>query len=155
MNLRTWLIRKKVVKAVIYQSDKRIKTYYQIPKDNTITINKKTFIINDDDFYLDKDNIPTYLYQHNSTEPINPHDLKKSVLTPDYYNTAINSHVARDIFEATKGGMDLATLSLVVSVITLAVSGIGLYMVYKNLGEISQQVNKINEMIKLIGGITE
>lgn len=155
MNLTKTFNKKRVVKAVIYGADKRIKVFYVLPKNDSLTIKNVSYVINEKDFYLDNENIPTYLYRHDSTEPINPHDSKKSVLTPDYYNTAINAHVARDVFEATKGGMDFATISLVVSVITLVVVGGGLYMLFKNLGDTNLKVNSIYDLIKVIGGMTE
>ena len=155
MNLKKLLNKKRVVKIIIYAPDRRIHTFYEIPKDNRVSIKDKLYIINADDFYLDKELIPTYLYQQDSTEPINPQDMKKSLLSPTEYGLALKTHVAKDILDATKGGMDLATLSVIISAVTLVITGVGLYMLYKNVSVVSQNVTKIQDLIKIIGGVAE
>lgn len=87
--------RSKAVKAIITYPDKRVKTFWVVPKGHTITIGNNTFNINKEDFYLHK-GIPTYFYNTNNTEPVNVITEAQSKITPDDYNVAISSAVARD-----------------------------------------------------------
>ena len=139
------------VKAIVFESDKRVRVYYRVPKDNNITIGNKTYIINNVDFYLDSNSYPTYTYRFDSTEPINPMDNKKSILTPDYYNTAINNKVARDIFEASNKGMDIN-----IGVLLSGLAFVGVLVVWYLLDDkmtgMASKINELYDIIKALSG---
>ena len=157
-----WFINRKrkqtQVKALVYGKDKRVKVYYRVPSksdtETNITIEGKTYVVNDKDFFLDSKGYPTYTYRIDSTEPLDPFDSKKSVLSPDYYNTAINSHVARDIFESTQKGLDGNMLVVVLT----AVNFMGLlfvaYLMYDNFNFIGPKVEEILNLLKTLGGLS-
>jgi len=107
------------VKAIIFTKDKRIKTYYTKPEGNTLTINGKSYTINDQDWFIN-DGFPTYIFNDSDAQPKNPLINKTvPVMSPDDFNTAISSKVAKEIFDASSKGMDTATLSLIISFVTL------------------------------------
>jgi len=94
------------VKAIIFTKDKRIKTYYTKPEGNTITLNGKSYTINDQDWFIN-DGFPTYIFNDSDAQPKNPLVNKNvPVMSPDDFNTAISSKVAKEIFDASGKGMD-------------------------------------------------
>lgn len=138
-----------LVHAVVYTGDRRVRNYYRIPTGLEIKIKNKTFLINDKDFFLDMDSIPTFTYHINRTDPIDPFDTKKSVMTPEYYDIAINNKVASDIFASTKSKMDIAQLNLFVTIfVLLGVAALG-YLVYEQ----GNMINEMREVLRLLGGI--
>ena len=140
------------VKAIIFTKDKRIKTYYTKPEGNTITINNKSYTINDQDWFIN-DNFPTYVFNDSDAQPKNPLINKADpVMTPDDFNTAISSKVAKEIFDASGKGMDTATLSLILSFITLAAVGVVGYLFMTNFEQLSLTINEIREVLRIIGG---
>lgn len=147
------LNKNKLVHAIIFHEDKRVKNYYKVPVSGHITIDYKTYIINDKDFFIDKEGFPTYTYRVDSTEPLDPFNGTKSLLSPDYYNTAINSHVARDIFESTHKGMDTAMLSLLVSFLAFLAAAAAAYFTFSNGEDFIQRLNEIREVLRTIGGV--
>lgn len=144
-----WFAKDQLVHAVVFTGDKRIRNYYRIPQGNNIHINGRTFVMNDKDFFLDKESIPTFTYHVNRTDPIDPFDTKKSVMSPEYFDTAINNKVATDIFSATKTKMDTAMIALFISFVSLIGIGIVGYLIY----EIIPQINEIRDVLRTIGGV--
>ena len=147
-----WFYKDAAVKAIIFTKDKRIKTYYTKPEGNTITINNKSYTLNDNDWFIN-DNFPTYIFNDSDAQPKNPLINKSApVMTPDDFNTAISSKVAKEIFDASGKGMDTATLSLLVSFITLAAVGVVGYLFMTNFEQLSTTINEIREVLRIIGG---
>ena len=141
----------KAVKAIIFSKDKRIKTYYCIPQNKTITIGTNSFVINDDDFFL-SDGFPTYIYNDISSEPVNPNKLNnKTFMKPDDFNAAISSKVAREIFDAASNKMDAGGLGLIFSGITLAAVAILAYIGYSNFESMLAIINEIRDGLASLG----
>lgn len=140
--------RSKAVKAIITYPDKRVKTFWVVPKGHTITIGNNTFNINKEDFYLQK-GIPTYFYNTNNTEPVNVITEAQSKITPDDYNVAISSAVAREIFETSGGNKNPGLISLIFSILATALSGGAVYLVV----ELTKKVDQITEWLKVILGV--
>jgi len=155
--MNNWILRtfrkSKTIKALIYGVDKRIRVYYTIPQNNTLTIGNQTYIINEKDFFMDAKGFPTYTYRIDSTEPLDPFNTKKSVFTPDYYNTAINNHVARDIFDATEKGLDGSMLGIILGVATLGGLALVWFTTNEGLTNLVNQINEIREILRTIGGV--
>lgn len=138
-----------LVHAVVYTGDRRVRNYYRTPSGQEIKILNKTFLINDKDFFLDKDSIPTFTYHINRTDPIDPFDTKKSVMSPEYYDIAINNKVAKDIFASTKTKMDIAQVTLFISIFALiGIAAVG-YLIYEQ-GNI---INEMREALRILGGV--
>lgn len=138
-----------LVHAVVYTGDRRVRNYYRIPKGSEIKIANKTFLTNDRDFFLDMDSIPTFTYHINRTDPIDPFDTKKSVMTPEYYDIAINNKVASDIFASTKSKMDVAQVTLFIALFALiGIAAVG-YLVYEQ----SNVINEMREALRILGGV--
>jgi hypothetical protein len=140
------------VKAVVAYPDKRIKTHWAIPENNTITINGFTYLIKAEDMMLGK-GTPTFVYTSDSAEPINLMDLQKSLYTAQDFDTAISAKVAREILQAIDGKANLMLLAVGASVLAvIAVAG-AWYMLNEGLNAISTKIDELNAMIKLIGGL--
>jgi hypothetical protein len=140
------------IKAIIFTRDKRIKTIFENPENNTLTYNNKTYMLNDKDWFL-SEGFPTYIFNDSDIDPQNPLNPKvKSVMNPDELNIAMSSKVAREILDASKSGMDGNVLTLVLSILSLiAVGGVG-YLMVENFQSITITINEIREVLKLIGG---
>lgn len=147
--------KKQAVKAYVVYPNKRVKLFWAIPKDGFIKVDKKQFIVDDKSFYLGKDNIQTYYYDSNHVEPLNIFNPDKplSSMTPDDFDTAISAQVAREIFNATAGGVDKSTIALLLSGVTLlAVIVVG-YMALGNIDTILTKLQELEDLLKLIGGM--
>jgi hypothetical protein len=149
----TYFHKKTAVKVILFSKDKRVRIAYVNPSNNTLTAFKKTYTLNDSDWFI-SDGFPTYVFNDLDSEPQNPLNPKvRSLMSADDFNVAISSKVARDIFEASKAGMDSGTLGLVLNIITLlGVIVIG-YLTFDNFAILSERITEIREILKLIGGI--
>ena len=106
----SWFHKKTAVKVIVFTKDKRVRVDYVKPANNTLTAFKKTYTLNDSDWFL-SDGFPTYVFNDLDSEPQNPLNPKvRSLMSADDFNVAISSKVARDIFEASNKGMDGGTL---------------------------------------------
>jgi hypothetical protein len=149
----TYFHKKTAVKVIVFTKDKRVRVDYVKPLNNTLTAFKKTYTLNDSDWFL-SDGFPTYVFNDLDSEPQNPLNPKvRSLMSADDFNVAISSKVARDIFEASKGGMDSGSLGLILNIITLlGVAVIG-YLTFDNFTVLSERITEIREILKLIGGL--
>lgn len=143
---------KTAIKAIIFTRDKRIKTIYENPDNNTLTHNNKTYMLNDKDWFL-SEGFPTYIFNDTDIDPQNPLNPKiKSVMNPDELNIAMSSKVAREILDASKSGMDGNVLGLVLSIFSLIfIGGVG-YLMIENFQQITITINEIREVLRLLGG---
>lgn len=149
----TWFHKKTAVKVIIFSKDKRVKTAYVNPSNNTLTVFKKTYTLNDQDWFI-SEGFPTYIFNDVDSEPQNPLNPKvRSLMSADDFNVAISSKVARDIFEASKGGMDSGSLGLILSIFTLIGVAVVGYLTFDNFTQLSQSLSEIREILALIGGL--
>jgi hypothetical protein len=148
-----WFNKKTAVKVIIFSKDKRVRITYVNPQNSTLTAFKKTYTLNDNDWFI-SEGFPTYIFNDVDSEPQNPLNPKiRSLMSADDFNVAISSKVARDIFEASKGGMDSGSLGLILNIITLiGVAVIG-YLTFDNFATLSQSITEIREILSLIGGL--
>jgi hypothetical protein len=148
-----WFNKKTAVKVIIFSKDKRVRITYVNPQNSTLTAFKKTYTLNDNDWFI-SEGFPTYIFNDVDSEPQNPLNPKiRSLMSADDFNVAISSKVARDIFEASKGGMDSGSLGLILNIITLiGVAVIG-YLTFDNFTVLSERITEIREILSLIGGL--
>jgi len=143
---------KTAVKAIIFSKDKRVKTHFVNPEHNSITIQGKTYTLNDQDWFI-SEGFPTYVFNDRDAEPQNPlNPTRRSLMTADDFNVAISSKVAREIFDASNPKMDAGMIGLILSVITLIGVGVVGYLMSENFTQISQTITEIREVLRLIGG---
>lgn len=141
------------VKVILNYGDRRMKIYKVKPKDNTVTVDNKTFNINDKDFILHK-NVPTFIFKTTHTEPINVFgDGLPSPYTPSQYRTAIDNKIVEEIFNSTNKKSALQEGSLLMLLLFGIIGGLGLiaYLGYDKLQLIITQLNNIIEALKSIG----
>jgi hypothetical protein len=148
-----WFNKKTAVKVIIFSKDKRVRITYVNPQNSTLTAFKKTYTLNDNDWFI-SEGFPTYIFNDVDSEPQNPLNPRvRSLMSADDFNVAISSKVARDIFEASKGGMDGGSLGLILNIITLiGVAVIG-YLTFDNFAVLSERITEIREILSLIGGL--
>jgi hypothetical protein len=148
-----WFNKKTAVKVIIFSKDKRVRITYVNPQNSTLTAFKKTYTLNDNDWFI-SEGFPTYIFNDVDSEPQNPLNPRvRSLMSADDFNVAISSKVARDIFEASKGGMDSGSLGLILNIITLiGVAVIG-YLTFDNFAILSERITEIREILSLIGGL--
>lgn len=147
--------KKDAIKAYVIYPNKRVKLFWGIPVDGFVKIDNKLFKVDDKSFYLPKDNIQTYYYDSRVVEPLNIFNPSKpeTIMTADDFDVAISAHVARDIFEASKGGFDKGTLGIILSVFSiLAIIVVG-YLMSDNINAIMEKLQEIQDLIELIGGM--
>jgi hypothetical protein len=143
----------KAVKAIIFSKDKRIKTYYANPLSNTITLNNKSYTINDNDWFI-SEGFPTFVYNDQSAEPQNPLKVKlQPVMSPEDFNVAISSKVAKEIFDASSNKLDSGTIGLILSFITLVGLGALYYVFNEKFTAMMQLLAEIREVLRTLGGI--
>jgi len=148
-----WFNKKTAVKVIIFSKDKRVRITYVNPQNSTLTAFKKTYTLNDNDWFI-SEGFPTYIFNDVDSEPQNPLNPKvRSLMSADDFNVAISSKVARDIFEASKGGMDSGSLGLVLSIFTLIGVAVVGYLTFDNFAQLSQSITEIREILSLIGGL--
>lgn len=148
-----WFNKKTAVKVIIFSKDKRVRITYVNPQNNTLTAFKKTYTLNDNDWFI-SEGFPTYIFNDIDSEPQNPLNPKiRSLMSADDFNVAISSKVARDIFEASNKGMDGGTLGLVLNILTLLGVAVVGYLTFDNFTQLSQSLAEIREILALIGGL--
>jgi hypothetical protein len=149
----SWFHKKTAVKVIVFTKDKRVRVDYVKPLNNTLTAFKKTYTLNDSDWFL-SDGFPTYVFNDLDSEPQNPLNPKvRSLMSADDFNVAISSKVARDIFEASNKGMDGGTLGLVLNILTLVGVAVVGYLTFDNFTVLSERITEIREILSLIGGL--
>lgn len=140
------------IKVRIYYPDKRAKTYYVIPDTSgSVSINGMSFIIDKERMYLEK-GIPTFIFSNHTTEPIDPRNAPANKLhTAETFNVALTSKITREFLQSTQRSLDIPTVLSIITLFGLAIIG---YLVYTNMGELSAQVQSLNDLItRLSGGV--
>lgn len=142
----------KVVKCVMVHNDRRVKTFYAVPDNNTVTHKGLTLVINNREYYL-SNGYPTYFFEENDINPKAMFSQSKGErMTPVELSTIINNNVAKDIFAASGKAFDMATFSMIISFATLAVVGYIAYTVFNMDTQLSAQIAELREVLRLIGG---
>ena len=147
------------VKAIVYCEDKRVRTFYVVPDSNkaTITIPSlgKTFSIISDgktrSQYIDLKGYPTYLFNYDRLESIDPLDAKNlGTRTPFEMSKALNSKVIQEFLNAANQSLQGNMVMFIL--IGVMVLGFGLiYYVF------SQELQAIKDLLTTtafsIGGL--
>ena len=153
-----------IVKCLLLLPDRRIKTFYAIPKNKVIQYGGMAFIVNEKDFFMSK-NTPTYIYDINNVEPkekdnkIEPSEMydKKTlnnVMSPVDFDTAISARVAKEIFEVTSNKMDKNTINIMLTIGAIGIIAVVGYMLSKKMDTILEAIENIKNLLELIGGIS-
>ncbi len=87
----------KYIKVNYFTEGKETKTYFVIPKDNKISFNNKTFLINPEHIYL-SNKFKTIILTSKSSETIDPLNFD-SKFNSDIFNSAINNKLIKDTFD--------------------------------------------------------
>lgn len=142
---------KKKVRVIIASSDRRLTTYKVKPVDKTVSVEGKTYNINDTDFMMIK-NMPTYIFNDENTQPIDLFTGIQSPYSPHQYQTAIENKLVEEIFKSSKKGK--SNDSPIIMILLIAVIGaVGLigYLGYDFIETILIKLDSIIEALKNAG----
>lgn len=165
--MNSWInktfFRSTCVKAVVYCEDKRVRTYYVVPdpNQNTITIPslKKTFSIVDTNannkvskyHYFDPKGYPTYLYNYDRLEPIDPLDAKNlGTRTPAEVSKALNAKIIQEVFSSTNTSIQGNMMMLILVGVMVIGFGLLYYMFTSNIDELRKL---ITDTSMYVGGL--
>ncbi len=148
------------VKALVYCEDKRVRTFYVVPDENrnTITISSigKTFSIISDgktrSQYIDIKGYPTYLFNYDRLEAIDPLDAKNlGTRTPAEVSKALNAKVIHEVFSSTNQGLQGNMMSILL--IGVMVLGFGLlyYMFTSEIASLKELLTNTTQSV--LGGL--
>jgi len=142
--------RNEYVKIKVAFGDKRVKTYYGVPKGNILTVSGKSFTI-DQQFAVFENRVPTYYFNFESTNPLDFYNFIKSDFSPENVAGALRTKIFQDFFEQVDGkGMDLKlVLSFIILVGILAIIGLLLFQIQG----LTDRISELETLIKLILGV--
>ena len=133
----------KAVKIILIDDDKRIKSKFVIPEAKTVTITGKTFTLTQEATYY-SEGVPTYVFSNNNIAPL---DVERSETLPIDLNTILQSHIGRDIANASKGNkMELTVILSGVMIIGLVYI---YYLMNKNFNGLNEQIEAIKAFMEL------
>lgn len=140
----------KCVVAMVFDTDRRARVRYVIPKNKSITIAAKSWILNEDDMFLYK-GTPAYVLTTKNAEPIkiNPLNQKENFMTPQDYNTAISSKVAEQIFLSTKKGFDGNLISMLLNGLIIIGLIVIVYLGIQYINEINTKIDEIRQILQI------
>jgi len=144
--------RRNMIKAIIVYADRRVKSFWVKPDNNTISIDTRSYTVTKDDIFLSK-NVPCYIYQADQPEPINPLNFSKSLMTSQDFNTAIEAKVAREIFNAVDKKLDAGMISMIMGAATILAVVVIAYLGNQSITMILEQLKEIRDILRIIGGI--
>lgn len=154
--MNQWFIKhfkkNKAVKLIIFTEDKRMKTYWVLPKGDQVTANGRTFLLNDKDFTL-SNNVPTYLFNFKTTSPMNPLTMKADSMPPSRLKTALDAKVAEEIFASVDQKMNIKTLVILFGFLNVVGFGLIAYFGIEQIGILQEQIARLQKLIELIGGV--
>ena len=154
MGLKIWYYKKfrkdEVVKLYFTTATNRLRVIYKIAKGKQIKIDNQRFELNDEDYVIQK-GLPTFFLVEGRIEPINVHDLKKSTMSPEYYDTAISANLATELFNAGGSKVDIQQIMLIVIFGTLIASVVGNYLLYESIQTLLAENQILNDMLRSLG----
>ena len=149
--------KKSCVKINLFNnSDRKQSVHYVIPKDNTITIQDKSWLIEDKFVYLDDKRFLTFNLNNDSAfpalQPFQPNqqpllDEKGKQLSANRFNIAINTNAARQVYQNFEKSMDKMTYVLILQGIVILGLVIGFYFLY-------QEINGVKTIVEAIRRFT-
>ena len=119
--------RKIAVKIYLAHADRRVFKYWAIPEGNIVKIGGKAFILPKDDYMLE-DNIPTYFCNYENASPVSLITGKVVPQNADEFGVAIRSRVAQNLFDAMRRALLTPEGVVIISVVALAIVGLGYYL---------------------------
>ncbi|MDY0292680.1 MAG: hypothetical protein RBR02_10145 [Desulfuromonadaceae bacterium] len=139
--------KKKSIKLLIHYPDHTSKEFWVIPKNNAVTVDKKTFIIDSENIFYMK-NRRCYMYKYDTVAPINPLNFtaKLNMTSEGLYQYA-ETRVFDSLMKAT-GSMDkLFMISIGLSIMSL----LGLIFMFTTLSDSLKEIREALEAFR-IGG---
>ena len=132
----------KCIKVIYFGEGRKHSIKYLIPKDNTVSFDGQSFIINKKDFFVDNKNFITYIFGYNRVEPIDPNNAETlGDITPADLDVALNSRIASEILNASKSKTDI-NIILVIVIIVMIAGFVGVWYM------LSEQINALQESLK-------
>lgn len=154
--MKQWFIKtfqkSKAIRAIIHYPDKRVRTFWAIPKEDLITIDGRTYRCNTEiDYYNIWEGIPTFTYAVDKIEPIRLDNQKASLMTTNEFNVALNNKIVRDIFSSTDKKLDPVTITLIALFVMIGLVGFAIWKFNEQLDIIKKMIENIYNYLG-IGG---
>lgn len=146
--------KKQAIKLLIVYPSRKFKLVWIIPDKDIASYDGMSFNINEKDFILDSNNIPCYIVDTKNVEVKDPYapNTINQVMTPLDFDTAISAKVATELFNTLKSAIDKHTISIIIGVIGIVITGLIGYMIIGKLDAFVEQLDRIESYIKLITG---
>lgn len=133
-----------VIKIILLNPDKRIKTYYIIPNNKDVIIKNNTYQLDDKNFFIDNKGYITYIFSYKNVLPYNIDNQKFGDITPADMNVALESRVASEIFKSTSKESPLQTIIIVLIAVVVIGLGILYYALSNDIKSILEYLYEIN-----------
>lgn len=136
------------VKVIYFGEGRKHKISYLIPKDSTVKIDGKAFMINKKDFFVDSKNFITYVFSFNRVEPIDPNRAKTlGTTTPADLGIALDSNVAEQILTASKGHGEFNLFMILLLVVMVLGFGLLYYLFTSELEKIYEILEPFKDVL--------
>ena len=152
--MNQWILKnfkkKTSIKLRVYFPDKRAKVYYSIPDQmGNVSVRGMSWIVHEDFAYME--DRPTFIVTPRSTEPLDPRKAPiNSLHNAKTFNTAMESKIAYEFLNATRGNPNLLVILMVA--LLFVVGGFLVYQ-YQTNQDLMKQITLLNETLsKLMGG---
>jgi hypothetical protein len=151
--------RKKYVKAILYDDTHKISVHFAKPVQGVISIGEDSYMINDQDYFMDSKRYTTYSYRigrvkpiPHQEQPLDPTELPLESLKSNELKTFKDAHVMKELLDATSRKLDMATLAVILlSVVLLGLMIMGISQ-NNQMKALLERIQQIEEYIKFIGG---
>lgn len=154
--MRQWFLRvfkkNKVSKIILIQEDRRVISFYDIPKNGVVKYKDKSYLLNPKRMYIGDKNIPNYVVNYLSADMLDLLSQKDDVIhTPEAFQVAIDSNVTREVFNAmTKPSLPTWAITALIMVVGLGL----LYVTFDTqINELKVLINQLIEAFKSLGGV--
>ena len=145
-------MKKKSVKCIFMKNDRKVITKYLVVKDDFVSFEGHTYIIDPELFMLGKNNWPTFYFHLEDAKPINMLGFELSDIDSGKLDARIDSHVLRDLFGSFQKKIDPSTMTMLFGFITLAgIGALGYYLTDK-YHEMMLLLEEIRQVLRIVGG---
>jgi len=128
--MKQWFIKHfrktKAIKVILFTEDKRMQTYWVIPKGDQVSVAGRTFL---------------------------PLTMKAETMSPARLKTALDAKVAEEIFASVDQKMNIKTLVILFGIINLVGFALIGYFGLEHIGTLQEQIAQLRQLIETIGGL--
>ena len=146
----------KSIKVLLFDEGQKQTAHYVIPSGNIVNIKRRgSYVLDKQNFFIDEKKFITYVFGQQSKQPTNPlREKDQGDYSPQELQVALESHVANEILNYSKKGMDINIVTLLLFVVMI----VGFFLVYYTLSgqitDLKETLTPITEVAYAINTIT-